>query len=285
MNRQVDWLGVVGLVCTMGFAGSALAQSTWDLSTSTCDPTGSGTSTTAGCTVGGISATVEGWSTSTTSSDSLLQRATLTDQGSSGIGMTSSGETSGSPNHAIDSSGQDELVLINFGTDKVSLSQFWTGWSYNDTDISLLRWDGGTSGPDLTTMSLTGSNPDTALTSSGWSMVRSADLDGTSSNSNATFGGKNSGALSNMGSSSWWIITAYYGDYGGTTSGSLDKNNDYFKLLKFAGACTSNIYGGACGTLDNPNPNNPVPEPASLALVAVALLGAGYSRRRQQRRS
>jgi hypothetical protein len=283
MNTRLAALSsLTSLVLALGAMAPAAAQSTWNLSTNECDPTGSGTSTTAGCTVGGTTATVTAWATKTDFSSSLLERATLSDQGTSGVGISSAGETAGSPNHAIDSSGKDELVLINFGTDKVSLTGVSTGWSQLDTDISILRWDGVSSGPDLTKMSIDGQNPNTGLLSSGWSLVRSIDMDG----QQVTNGlwGNLSDSFNGLGSSSWWIISAYFGAEihpGGAGSaglingGNLTAGNDYFKLLSFSGTVTTNP-GGGTGT------GTGIPEPTSLALVAAALLGAGYTRRRKR---
>jgi hypothetical protein len=218
-----------------------------------------------------VTAKVSAWSTSVaTNPTSALAAATITDQDSSGVGITSGGESTAYNNHAIDSSGKDELILINFGSDLVSLTGFSTGWSYNDTDISVLRWT-GTTGPDLTTMGLTGTD---GLIANGWQLVTSQDLDGSSSNGYATFGAKTA-TVSNAGSSSWWIISAYFG----APTSTLDADNDYFKLLSFAGNCTGNSASGVCGQ----STPRPTPEPGSLALVALALAGLGYARRRAAR--
>jgi len=289
MNTRLASLSsLTSLMLALCAMAPAAAQSTWNLSTNECDPTGSGTSFTAGCTVGGtvtvpgITATVTAWAWATKSdfSSSLLERATLSDQGTSGVGtsgvgISTAGETAGSSNHAIDSSGKDELVLINFGADKVSLTGVSAFWSQNDTDISILRWDGGLSVPDLTRMSTDGQNPNTGMLSSGWTLVRSIDMDGGQFPKDRAFGALTD-SFTGLGSSSWWIISAYFGAHvHPTTGGNLTAGNDYFRLLSFSGTVTTNPGGGT-------GSGTGVPEPTSLALAAAALLVAGYTRRRKR---
>lgn len=254
-------------VLAMAAAGSATAQSTFVLNLSSNNTTQSCAQQVAGCTNNSVNGKFSAWSTSADSPTSLLVGATITDQDGSGIGVNSGGESSGSPQHAIDSSGKDELILINFGT-SVALTGVSTGWSYNDTDISLLRWDGN-GAPNLAAMSLTGA---AGLLNSGWTLVASQDLDGQAT-SGATYSSQfSTSGFNSTTSSSWWIVSAYFG----SSAGNLDKDNDYFKLLKVSGCVGSYTTTNGCQPGGS---NNSAPTPGSLALAGLALAGLTWRRR------
>ena len=256
------------LALTLGFALPASAQMTYNYGTGgncnytsgnpfACSVTGSATA---------ANSVISGAWAATNSTGANFVAATLTDQLASGMGLTSVGEDGTSPNHGIDNNLNTELVLLNFGTNKVVLTGLATGWSENDTDIAVLRWTGAASGPTLTSTNVAN------LLSSGWAMVSSADLDG-GNTTGATFGGLSTTTgltVTAANSSSWWIVSSYFG---GGTLGTADAAKDYFKLLSVSATCVSSTSGGAC--------NTSVPEPGSLVLAGLALAAVTYSRRRK----
>lgn len=272
MSKQITTAALLAL--GIGFSGAASAQSTWDLSTSSCDPYGAPPGA-AGCTVNGVTATVTAWGNS--GSAGQFVAATISDQGTSGVGITSSygGKTeytSDGLNHAIDNKGgtrnstttswgaYTELLMVGFSED-TKLDGLSIGWKSGDADISVLRWT-GEDPPDLTKMTATGNG---GLIAKGWELVSSYDLDTT-----------NSATVTGGDYSSWWLISAYFGSPSSSGTTELDTGDDFFKLKTFSGTgCkTTDSCGGGGGS---------VPEPGTLALAGLALAGIVGAKRRRAR--
>jgi hypothetical protein len=228
-----------------------------------------------GCTdlTSGVNGKFTAWATtSVTDPTTLLRPAVITDHNGAGIGINSSDTNTpeGPPNHAVDSEGRDELLLINFGSQRVSLTGVSSGWSQTDTDVSLLRWT-GSSAPNLSNMSLTGSS--NGLLASGWALVASADMDGAATSTGTNYGTTSMSLTSSATASSWWIVSAYFGG----NSGNLDRDNDFFKLLTVSG-CVGTFVNGKCSA-GSTGTGNSVPVPGTLALAGLGLAAFAWRRR------
>jgi len=220
--------------------------------------------------------------------------ASLTDQGSSGKGVCSTGDSSGtpcdSPDHAVDNNVNTEGVLLKFSS-SVVLSSIGLGWvsdnnsatSSDTVDVSLFRWT-GVGVPTGTPTALVGQN---AAAMTGWELVGNYGSMIADNTANPNYNVVNTGGTGNAGAgglgSSWWMISAYNVGYSKTateTRGTgFDTGNDYFKLYAVAGtACTSTTPGVCGGTPQS----GQIPEPGSLALASLALFGAIYTRRKTQ---
>lgn len=171
-----------------------------------------------------------------------------------GLGVTSQGESTGSPQHSLDNNGAIETVMISFSdgvngitsADKVNLTGADFGWVYNgDSDFSVYAYTGANSAP--TPLGLSYNN----LTSNGWTLI-----------GHYNSGGAGSKTFANAVYSSSWLIGAFNGLGVGT---GLDSGDDYFKIASVSGT------PGKKG----------VPEPGTLLLIGAGMFGlTRWSRRK-----
>ncbi len=208
--------------------------------------------------------------------------------GDGGLAMSSDNPT-GSPNHAIDNSGNTEAVLLGFGQ-SVALSGIGLGYvadylgtggklRENSTstrvDLSLFRYVGNGT-PSATSLGTSNLSP-TQMAANGWQLV--GNYGDMALDKTTPLNAVNSTSLG----SSWWLVSAYNAGFTGAaeTKGALDSVADYFKFYSLTGTKCTDTTPGKC----SPGQPPAAPEPASLALVAVALLGSFGARRHVLRKA
>jgi hypothetical protein len=198
-----------------------------------------------------------------------------------GLGVTTTGESTSSPQHAIDNNsyittsgtkvfGNIESVLISFSNgvggitsaDKVNLTQVSFGYASGDSDFSVYAYT-GTATPTTSPLGLTYSN----LTANSWTLI--GHYNGGTSSSGGTYN------ITNSIHSSHWLIGAYNG-----LGSGLDKGDDFFKLASVTGTkCpTTGTIPAGCNGGGTPGG---VPEPGTILLMGAGLLGLTRMSRRK----
>lgn len=173
------------------------------------------------------------------------------------LGISYAGESTTSPQHAMDNNGFTESLLLNFSSyGKATLNSISIGWISGDADVSILAYTGSTPLVD-NPGSLVGKTY-AGLLSSGWTIV--------SNEGNLAVGTARSFNGSSPVSSSYWLVSAYNSAFSskGCNGGTCGGGNDYFKISALGGTIT---------------PPHKVPEPAPMALIGISMLGMLVLRR------
>ncbi|MPW29134.1 PEP-CTERM sorting domain-containing protein [Agarivorans sp. B2Z047] len=201
---------------------------------------------------------VQGWSDTGRPADSTLRTTKLTYSSNWGLMSYNRDNESGTPQHSIDSYGNDfDMVLLSFD-EAVNLAGFTLGWASEDygtnsqsshADVSVLAYSG---------------NDAPALYNNTW-----ADLAGLGWTTEAEVSNADEfayQAIDSSAASKYWLIGAYNPIFGslGWSSG-----NDGFKL---AGVSTNSPQV----------PVTSVPEPGTVLLFAAGLFGIALRSRKRQ---
>ncbi|MDH0868114.1 exosortase-dependent surface protein XDP1 [Mitsuaria sp. GD03876] len=211
------------------------------------------------------------------SSTGAFAQSTLAYYSGNGFGVTAPSGDSQSPNHALDNYGYQDLILLKFDS-AVNLTQVQLGWWQYDSDITVLAYTGSTAGVNVAS-TITGKTAANLKSANGWSLVNSYADVGASATDSVN--------LNTSVSSSWWIITAYNSQLGGSPTGADGSTSGLTRGTgtNFAGYDFIKLFSVTGKTGGGGSNNGNVPEPASLALASIALLGVLGVRRRKQSQS
>lgn len=234
-----------------GLAGTAMAALiTWDTdggAGTTAVKSGSSAGNYYTFTTGGQALKAHAYATNTTGGSGTFQTATL-NLYSGGLGITSQGESTVSPDHAIDNNGKNELLVFEFSNSLFDPASFQIGWK--DTDSDIRWWIGGAS---------LGANYD--FTGKTFSNLLGLGFTSYSSN-NVPINTSTSLIGSDVGRYLIFAPALY-------NTGGSDRNYDYFKISQITGQYLIQL------------PQNPVSEPGTAALLGIALAGLWANRRRK----
>ena len=208
-----------------------------------------------------------GWAnTGSDNGNRTLQAANLA-RYRGGLGITHGNDG----HHGVDNIGTHELVLFDFGSKSVSLTQLSLGYIWYDADISVLAYTGGGT-PTLTDV-IYSSDSEGLTGTGGWEVVGNYDVDGRYQNDfYGTSGNYTQTIDSGNTKSSYWIVAAYNKQFGNDCdpTGFCKDGKDYFKVRTL----TAKHH-------KKPPPTNEVPVPGTFLLSALGI--ALLASRRLQR--
>ena len=186
-------LALAALPVALAFPMASQADLTWNFASGTSSQT---TFTSGGGSGGlsGVAATITGLSA--TNDNDLAVRPTIIFGG--GIGINSDGESTSSPDHAVDNNGAREMVLFSFAA-AIKLTEVRAGWWNTDSDISVLAYTGGSIDSQAAMLGDVTNRSWSELTSNGWSLV------GHYSNIETSTRNVNPAGVQ----SSFWLVGAY----------------------------------------------------------------------------
>jgi hypothetical protein len=253
--KRIFARGVLAVMIS-GLAGTGTAAVIkWDTETGSSSTSRSCTSGVGnGCTFtkGGEVLKATAYATNNNSGSGDFTKATINVyDGGIGVKNANDGNETSSPNHSIDNSGKDDVVVFEFASSGFDPESFMIGWKYGDADVR--AWIGGdnlAAGYNFTGVGFSD------LTSLGFTLF--------------TFNNVATDTAKNFNTA----LTGHYLIFAPAlyNTGGSDSNYDYFKISQIAAQ-----YAGP----PPQQPDNPVSEPGTAALLGIALAGFWANRRRK----